>query len=336
MQRSVFLVVLLLGCFVFFGTAQADVELKPIDDQEVKEGKELSFEIEAVSDNGPVDFFTVDMPDGAHLENFQEVSPGVFTCDFIWEPDYTQAGGYDVVIIAKDASDDEDACGFHIEVEDVNRLPDPPENPVPFDGEEVVYSEGSFVFSWDGDLVDEDGDQVKFLIEVWKKGEASSLFSAGNLENSYEIMELLEAAVYQWQVTAIDEHGAEAEGPMWEFTADQWFRLSAEAETFAVMIRKPGEYTGKWTDVTFQSNGDLAVYFEVSDAVGPNDEEIEIVYGVKVGAGDIEWHNNDWTMKIDFPEDGYTFSLYFKIKAEAFHSSGLYQGGINLIVSMKN
>lgn len=335
MLRRATLCVLVLTAFIFHGTASGFIRIKPIENQEVDEGRWLRFEIEAAS-SSPVDWDADNMPDGARLENLREVLPAVFVCDFEWKPSFDQAGDYEIVIIAINEQDKENVADFIVDVADVNRPPSIPLHPHPSDGEEIFY-EDYLELTWDEERRDADGDEVVFLVKVWKQGEPHNILYEEIVDELfYRITDTLEADTYFWRITAIDEHGLEKKGPNWKFKAMQWFTFHADSSELVVLIRKPGEYTGMWTDINVESNGDLEIYFEAIDAVGPNDEEIEIVYGTKEGTDDIVWHNKDWTMEIDFPENGYTFSLFFKIKAEPFHSPGLYQGSINLIVSMKN
>lgn len=337
MRKSVFLVaVLILACLVCFKAAEANVVIEFIDDKEVKEGKGLSFEIEATSDNGPVDFGTEDMPDGAFLDNFDQIDDETFVCDFVWEPNYTQDGIYDVLIIAED-EDSGDAVEFSIEVEDVNRPPGMPLQPHPSDGEAVFYDD-YLELSWEGERRDVDDDEVVFQVLVWKQGEPHNmLYDEIVDELFFRITDVLEADKYFWRVIAIDEHGAEKKSPNWKFTCSQWFKIQVDAMLFAIMVRKPGEYTFKWTDITMQSNGDLGLCFQLVDAEGPNGEEISIVYGVKE-QGEIEWYGEEWVMEIPFSKNknGYTFELYAKVIIEPKHSAGLYQGQLVLNVSMTN
>lgn len=325
---------LVLACFCFFcfSNALPALDIQPIDDQEVDEGQKLIVYIEAVSDSPPVKFEIVSPPQGAHLENEQQIDPSHFACDFVWTPNFDQAGDYEIIVTAED-KEGTIADKFRVRVNDVNRPPGEPLQPHPSDGEAVYYDD-KLTLSWEGERRDADNDEVEFLVEVWKQGpKKDPLVSAYTKDTFYEITIMLPAANYMWRVTAIDEHGAEKKSPIWKFTVSQWFKINIDSTVFVLFVRKPGEYTLKWTNVKIQSNGDVGLCFNPTDAEGPNGEKIQIIYGIKEG-GDIVWHNESWVMKIDLPETGYTFELYAKVKTEPKHSSGLYEGKLTLNVAM--
>ncbi len=334
MKRIFFLVSVLFLNVLWFGQADAYVEIKPLSPIKIKEGEMFQRVIEAASDDGPVIFDAIGLPLGAQLKNQRQIGEQIFACDLVWQPSYEQAGSYIIVIIAKDKTS-EDQFILSVEVKDVNRPPGEPLQPHPADGESVYYDD-KLILSWDGERRDEDGDEVEFLVEVWKQGpKKNPLISAYTKDIFYEITIILPATNYMWRVTAIDEHGTEKKSPIWKFTVSQWFKINIDSTVFVLFVRKPGEYTLKWTNVKIQSNGDLGLCFKPVDAEGPNGEKIQIIYGIKE-ADDIIWHNESWVMKIDLPETGYTFELYAKVKIEPKHSSGLYKGKLGLNVAMLN
>jgi len=333
MKRLLFLVSVLLLGVLWFGQANADVVLKPLAPLQMEEGEMLQRVIEAISSDGPVIFDAIGLPLGAKIKNQRQIAEKVFACDFVWQPNFDQAGNYNIVVIAKDESS-EDQFALSIEVEDVNRPPGEPLQPHPSDGESVYYDD-KLTLSWEGERRDEDGDEVEFLVEVWEQGpKKDPLISVFTKDTFYEITIVLPAANYMWRVIAIDGQGAEKKSPIWKFTVSQWFKINIGSTAFVMLVRKPGEYTLKWTNITIQSNGDLGLCFNPTDAEGPNGEKIKVVYGIKKPGGSIVWHNDSWVMEIILPENGYTFELYAKVKIEPKHSSGLYQGKLKLNIAM--
>lgn len=326
---------LVLLCFLFFCFSNAlfALDIQQIGNQEVDEGQTLQIPIEAISGDGPVQFEIVDPPQGARLENERQIDQDHFACDFVWTPSFDQAGNYKIIIAAKDKGG-AISEKFKVKVQDVNRPPDAPSRPNPSDGEAVYYDD-KLILYWDGGR-DADSDGVEFLVEVWRQGpKKDPLVAAYTKDTLYEITIIFPAANYMWRVTAIDEHGDEKKSPIWKFTVSQWFKINIDSTVFVLLIRKPGEYTLKWTNVKIQSNGNLGLCFKPTDAEGPNGERIQISYGIKE-KGDIVWHDESWVMKITLPQAGYTFELYAKIKIEPKHSSGLYQGKLRLNVAMIN
>ncbi|MDD4990258.1 MAG: hypothetical protein PHW31_03010 [Candidatus Pacebacteria bacterium] len=329
-KRTVFLFLMVFLCFPSILLA---LDIQPISKKQVDEGQTLTVIIEVVSDYPPVHFAILNPLPGMDLQNVRQVSQDNFACDFVWTPSFDQAGDYQVIISAEDKAEvkTED---FIVKVRDVNRPPGEPLQSHPSDGETITYND-KLVFSWDGEKYDADGDEVEFLVEVWKNGPKENfLVSVHTKDIFYETTLLLQAGDYMWQVTAIDEHGEAKESSVWQFCVGQWFKINIDSTVFVTFIRKPGEYTFKWTNIEIQSNGNLGLCFNPIDAVGPSGEKIKVTYGIKEPNGTIVWHEDSWIMGINLPENGYTFELYAKIKIEPKHSSGLYQGELKLNIAM--
>jgi len=326
--------VFLAAFFCFFDVLFA-LDIQPISNKQIDEGQTLTVIIEVVSDEPPVHFAILNPVYGMDLQNVRQVSQNHFACDFVWTPDFDQAGTYQIIITAEDKAETVSE-EFRVKVKDVNRPPGEPFQPYPSDGESIYYDD-KLILSWEGEHRDEDGDEVEFLVEVWKQGPKKDLIiSVFTKEIFYEITIVLSAEKYMWRVTAIDSQGVEKKSPIWKFTVGQWFKVNIDATAFVLFARKPGEYTLKWTNVKVQSNGDLGLCFKPIDAEGPNGEKIKVAYGIKEPGGDIVWHEDDWVMEIILPKDSYIFELYAKIKVEPKHSTGLYQGRLKLNVAMLN
>lgn len=82
--------------------------------------------------------------------------------------------------------------------------------------------EGHAAFSWSGG--DPDGDAVTYhvmlaTISTWIESEPTSLSEIYNTNLlKYDYYGIAKGAVYQWQIIAVDSHGARTEGPVWLFS----------------------------------------------------------------------------------------------------------------------
>lgn len=308
---------------------QALVELVGIPDQKINEGELLVLTIQALSDQNKVQFTGVDLPEGSSLENYTKDS-----CDLTWRPNFHQASNYHIGIVADDGSNI-DQMEIVIEVSDSNQPPPIPTDPLPQNGEKVV-SPNFLDLSWVCPLVDDDGDLVEFRVKVWEKGIIDPIFTKKSGLNSCKLEQFLEVGDYQWQVIAIDEHGLLTEGPIWSFIDSQWFKINIPATDFALLIRRPGDYNFKWTDINIQSNGSLVLSFSEAYSEGPNGESIEIFYGLKQNGGDTIWQKSPFSLNIELPKQETKIELFAKVRITPQNSAGDYKGVLRMNVSMKN
>ncbi len=126
-------------------------ELTVPGDQELDEGEELTFTIEATDGDGDDLTFTAeDLPEGASLV----YAEGETTATFTWQTDYYDAGDYEVTFIVSDGQDEVSDI-VAITVNNINQAPDMDlESQTAYEGETFEY-----VF----DAADPDGDDFTIV-----------------------------------------------------------------------------------------------------------------------------------------------------------------------------
>ncbi|MBT3298042.1 hypothetical protein HN385_03895 [archaeon] len=112
-------------------------ELTVPGDQEIDEGEELSFTIEATDGDGDELSFTAeDLPEGASLVYEESATTATFT----WQTDYYDAGDYEVTFIVSDGQE-EVSDVVVITVNNVNQAPDMSlEDQVAYEGTTLEYT----------------------------------------------------------------------------------------------------------------------------------------------------------------------------------------------------
>ncbi|OAA32504.1 hypothetical protein AT15_00045 [Kosmotoga arenicorallina S304] len=172
-----------------------------IPDQSVNEGETLMLNLLKYAAD----------PDGDEL-SFTLTGVGTITdAVYIYSPDYDDSGTYNVEIEASDGHGGVAADTFVITVNDVNRKPETPSNPMPEDGSAGISTDATL--SWTCE--DPDGDSLIYDI-YFGTSSIPPLAASGLNSTSYD-PDMAEYTTYYWKVVAKDGRGGEAEGPIWSF-----------------------------------------------------------------------------------------------------------------------
>jgi hypothetical protein len=137
-----------------------------------------------------------------------------FTSNYIYytpDPDFVGDDAFTYTISAENGGND--SAPVLINVTDANDPPYIPSDPNPQNGSTDVPFNASL--SWN--CSDPDNDPV--IYDVYFGTNSSPPMVAGNLTNTtYDPGMLDNETTYYWKIIAIDNHSAQTEGPVWQFT----------------------------------------------------------------------------------------------------------------------
>ena len=183
-----------------------------ISDQSVDEGKTLELNLlDYASD-----------PDGDTLTFTLISGPGAITdSTYNYSPDYDASGTYEVTIKVEDGNGGEATDSFVITVNDVNRAPSEPSDPIPSNGALDVPVDQTL--SWS--CSDPDEDPLTYDI-YFGTDTTPPLVKSDIATTNYNPGSLNDGTTYYWKVVAKDGRGSTAVGQIWSFTTIPYFELT--------------------------------------------------------------------------------------------------------------
>jgi len=202
-----------------YGNLPPDIPSQPSGPTSGYVGISYNYSTNATDPDGDNVYYWFNWDDGNNSGWVGPYSSGsIGTASHIW----ITAGTYQVKVKAKDIYGAElGICwsdSLNVTIFPINNPPNTPSSPDPEDGETDV--DVDYDLSWTGGDPDT-GDTVTYDVYFEKNDPAPDVLVSNNQSGTtYNPGTMDGNTQYYWQIVAWDNHGAYAEGPVWDFTTE--------------------------------------------------------------------------------------------------------------------